>query len=90
MSVYDLPNWLPGVMVIGSMTVTSMVLYFAFHRILKPVITEEHTGLAMAVLAVVATLNSLLLAFSAVSGRQGKHLLGAVRKHAGEHGKVGS
>lgn len=67
MNIYDLPNWMLGVLVIGSMTLVSFILYFAFHRILKPVITEEHTGLAMAVLAVVATMNSLLLAFSAVS-----------------------
>jgi hypothetical protein len=65
--LYDLPNWLMGVAVVGTIVIVSYALYFAVHALLKPDVTDDHKGIAMAVLAIVATMNSLLLAFSAVS-----------------------
>jgi hypothetical protein len=65
--LYDIPNWLMGVAIIGTTMVLSYAGYFAFHRIWRPVFTDDNKSVAMAVLAVIATINSLLLAFSAIS-----------------------
>ncbi len=65
--LYDLPNWLMGLSIIATVVALSFAGYFVFHRLLSPVFTDDHANLAMTVLGVVATINSLLLAFSAVS-----------------------
>src|SRR5205085_11714941 len=41
--------------------------YFLFHRLLRVQFSDAHKGLAISILGIVATINSLLLAFSAVS-----------------------
>ncbi len=65
--LYGLENWMLGVVVIGVTMLLSYLLYFAFHRFVKVDFDEDNKSVAMAVLGVVATINSLLLAFSAVS-----------------------
>jgi hypothetical protein len=65
--LYDLPNWLMGVFIVATVLAVSYGGYFAFHRLWRPAFTGDHTSVAMAVLGVVATINSLLLAFSAIS-----------------------
>lgn len=65
--LYDLPNWLLGITVVGATTAAAFPLYFLARRIIGFEFSEAQKGLAMAILAVVATVNSLLLAFSAVS-----------------------
>ena len=65
--LYDLPNWLMGASIIATIVVLSYAGYFAFHRMWRPAFTDDNKSVAMAVLSVVATVNSLLLAFSAVS-----------------------
>ena len=65
--LYGLPNWLLGVVVIGVTILLSYLLYFLVYRFFKPDFSEDNKSVAMAVLGVVATINSLLLAFSAVS-----------------------
>jgi hypothetical protein len=65
--LYDLPNWLLGVTIVGFIVSASYAGYFLFHRLFPAQFSDDHKGLAMSVLGVVATVNSLLLAFSAVS-----------------------
>lgn len=65
--LYDLPNWLLGIVVIGVILVLSFAGYFLFHRLFKPAFTEDNKTVALVVLTVIATINSLLLAFSAIS-----------------------
>lgn len=65
--LYDLPNWLMGVIVVGTIIALTYGCYFMLHRFWQPAFTDENRNLAVAVLAIVATINSLLLAFSAVS-----------------------
>ena len=65
--LYDLPNWLVGLLVSGSAIALSLGAYFLFLRASKTEFTDDDRNRALAVLAVVATINSLLLAFSAVS-----------------------
>lgn len=65
--LYDFPNWLLGVYIISAVAALSFTGYFAFQRFMRPSFTGDHVGVAMAVLSAVATVNSLLLAFSAVS-----------------------
>jgi hypothetical protein len=63
----DLPNWLLGVTIVGATIAVSYAGYFLFHRLVRFQFSESDRGLAMSVLGIVATVNSLLLAFSAVS-----------------------
>lgn len=65
--LYDLPNWLLGLVVTGSAVALILAAYFTFRRLSGAEFTDEERGLAMSVLGVIATVNSLLLAFSAVS-----------------------
>lgn len=65
--LYDLPNWLVGLLISGGAVVLSLGAYFLFLRLTHADFTDEDRSHAIAVLAVVATINSLLLAFSAVS-----------------------
>ena len=74
MFLYSLPNWLMGVVIIATIMALMYAGYFAFHRGRRPSFTDDNRNLAMAVLAVIATLNSLLLAFSGCFG------LGIVRR----------
>jgi hypothetical protein len=65
--LYDLPNWLLGVTVIGTTVAVSFAAYFAFHRVWRPVFSEDNKAVGLVILTIVATINSLLLAFSAIS-----------------------
>lgn len=67
LSLYDLPNWLFGIVVCGGWIVIGLTGYIVFHRICRVHFSESEKNLAIALLAVIATVNSLLLAFSAVS-----------------------
>jgi hypothetical protein len=65
--LYDLPNWPLGMLVCGGWVVIGLGGYVVFHRVCRVNFAEGEKNLAMALLGVVATVNSLLLAFSAVS-----------------------
>jgi hypothetical protein len=67
LSLYDLPNWLFGIVICGGWVVIGLTGYVVFHRICRVTFAEGEKNLAIALLAVIATVNSLLLAFSAVS-----------------------
>ncbi len=65
--LYDLPNWLLGIVIVATVMTVTYAGYFTLRRIWRPVINETETSVAMSVLGVIATIHSLLLAFSAVS-----------------------
>ncbi|UXH78263.1 DUF4239 domain-containing protein [Roseateles amylovorans] len=65
--IYQLPVWQFGVLLMTGWMVPAMASFEVIHRFLKPRFEEADKGLAMTLLALVATLNSLLLAFCAVS-----------------------
>lgn len=65
--LYDLPNWLFGMLVCGGWVVIGLGGHVVFHRVCRVNFAEGEKNLAIALLGVVATVNSLLLAFSAVS-----------------------
>jgi hypothetical protein len=65
--LYELPDWLIGVTVLTAFLALAHAGYFAFHRVCRTPFTDENKSVAIAVLTVVATINSLLLAFAAVS-----------------------
>lgn len=65
--LYSIPNWLLGSLISGLAVVFTLTGYWLFRRVAKHEFSDDERGLAMAVLGVVATINSLLLAFSAVS-----------------------
>jgi heme/copper-type cytochrome/quinol oxidase subunit 2 len=65
--LYDLPDSLMAVTVVGTIVGVTYAAYFVFHRGWRPAFTDEQRNLAMTVLTVVATINALLLAFLAVS-----------------------
>lgn len=66
-SLYDLPNWLFGILICGGWVVIGLAGYVVFQRVCRAQFAEGERNLAIALLAVIATVNSLLLAFSAVS-----------------------
>lgn len=65
--LYHLPNWLLGVLITGGWIAIALAGYALFRRIVRHEFDGDERGLAIALLAVIATVNSLLLAFSAVS-----------------------
>ena len=65
--LYDLPEWLLGITVVGTVVGLSFASYFAFHRLHRPLFSEDDKMVALTTLGVVATIHSLLLAFLAVS-----------------------
>jgi hypothetical protein len=67
LELYELPNGLLGLLVCGAWMLIGLTGYLAFHRICRVQFAESEKNLATALLAVVATVNSLLLAFSAIS-----------------------
>ena len=64
--LYDFPDWLLGVVVISAVVIVAFAGYFLFHRVFQPVFTDDNKAVALVVLTVIATVNSLLLAFSAI------------------------
>ena len=65
--LYDLPNWLVGMLISGGAVVLALTAYAVYRRFSGNEFDADERALAMSVLGVVATINSLLLAFSAVS-----------------------
>jgi hypothetical protein len=65
--LYHLPNWLLGVVITGTWIVIALAGYALFRRLVRHEFDADERALAVALLAVIATVNSLLLAFSAVS-----------------------
>lgn len=65
--LYELPNWLLGTLIVLGWIVVGVGGHAVFHRFFREPFAESDRNLAIAMLAVVATVNSLLLAFSAVS-----------------------
>lgn len=67
MFLYDLSHFSVGVIVIGFTVAAALAGYFLVHRFFRLTLTEDQKAVAMAVLPIIATVHSLLLAFSAVS-----------------------
>jgi len=67
MFLYDLPNWLLGLVVVGASVLAGYAIYFSVRKIFGGDFTEDQRGVAMTIIGIIATINSLLLAFSAVS-----------------------
>ncbi len=67
LNLYDLPDWLMGVCIVGTIVGLSYACYFLVLRIWRRSFTDEETNVSMTVLTVIATITSLLLAFVAVS-----------------------
>ena len=65
--LYDLPNWGMGVVISVFFVAVTLLSYFLFRRFVKSAFDDGETSLAMTMLGVIATVNALLLAFSAVS-----------------------
>ena len=65
--LYDLPNWLVGLLVSGGSVALALAAYAIYRWFSGHDFDADERSLAMSVLGVVATINSLLLAFSAVS-----------------------
>jgi hypothetical protein len=66
-ALYSLPNWLLGILISGLSVGGALAAYALFRRLVRLDFSADDRGLAMSVLGIVATINSLLLAFSAVS-----------------------
>jgi hypothetical protein len=64
---YDLPNWLFGLLITGTWVVIGVASHVLFRRVCRVDFSDAEKNLSIAMLAVVATVNSLLLAFSAIS-----------------------
>jgi hypothetical protein len=67
MFLYDLPNWLMGAVICAFFVIVAIAGHWVFRRVVRYEFPDEERGLAIELLAVVATMNALLLAFSAVS-----------------------
>ena len=67
LALYDLPNWLFGLLISGGWILIGLGGYVAFQRLCRVTFAEPERNLAIALLGVIATINSLLLAFSAIS-----------------------
>lgn len=65
--IYDLPNWLLGLGLVLMWVVLGLGAQAAFPSRWRERATESDRNVALASLGVIATINSLLLAFSAVS-----------------------
>jgi len=65
--LYALPNWLFGVLIISAWVTLGVGGHALCHRFVRKPFHDTEKEVAIALLAVVATINSLLLAFSAVS-----------------------
>lgn len=65
--LYRIPHWAMGVYVVGVTTAVSGALYAMVHRFLRPKLTAEEAAAGPAFAGILATVTSLLLAFTAVS-----------------------
>jgi hypothetical protein len=67
MFLYDLPNWLMGVLIVGSCVAFVLTAYFVFKKLVPGTFSDTQVSTSIGLVSVVATVMSLLLAFSAVS-----------------------
>lgn len=67
LALYDLPNWLFGLLISGGWVMAGLAGYVVFHRFCRTSFSSDEKALATALLAVVATVNSLLMAFAAIN-----------------------
>ncbi|WP_457333508.1 bestrophin-like domain [Rhizobacter sp. P5_C2] len=65
--LYDLPAWLFGLVIVSTWAALGVGGHALFHRFVRTPFRDAEREVAIALLAVVATINSLLLAFCAVS-----------------------
>jgi hypothetical protein len=65
--LYDLPNWLLGLVVTGGWVAAGVGGHALLHRVRPFEVSEGDRGLALTLLGVVATVNSLLVAFAAIA-----------------------
>jgi hypothetical protein len=65
--IYELPNWVLGLSLVLAWVVLGLAAQALFPRRWRERATESDRNVALASLGVIATINSLLLAFSAVS-----------------------
>ena len=65
--LYDLPNWQFGVLILAGWVAVGLLVHEGVQRVRRQPASDADTGLSMALLGVVTTVNSLLLAFSAIS-----------------------
>jgi hypothetical protein len=67
MFLYDLPHLVMLAIITVAITALGVVLHVLFHRFVHFEATDEQKSLALAVIPILATVHSLLLAFTAVS-----------------------
>ncbi len=67
MFLYDLPHWLMGTTIVGACVAVMVGGYLGVRRRIRTDFSDAQVGTALAFLGVLATVTSLLLAFSAVS-----------------------
>jgi hypothetical protein len=65
--LYQLPNWQLGTLITGGLIALGLGGHAIFQKRCRTIFPESDRNLAIALMAVVATVNSLLLAFSAIS-----------------------
>jgi hypothetical protein len=65
--LYDLPNWLVGTLICAIFITVGLGGFTLFHRVVRTEFTDFEKSVSMTMLQVIATVNALLLAFSAVS-----------------------
>jgi hypothetical protein len=65
--LYTMPHWPMGVLVVGATTGISLAVYGLMHRALRLKLSEEEAAAGPAFAGILATVTSLLLAFTAVS-----------------------
>lgn len=65
--LYNLPSYQMGLIVVGTVLAAALVGYALFRRLLPVHFDAEQRALALAMMAAVTTINSLLVAFSAIS-----------------------
>ena len=62
--LYDLPDWLMAVVIVGTIVGLSYAGYFLVHRIGHRSFSEIETDVAMTVLTVIATVTSLSVSYT--------------------------
>lgn len=67
LAFYDLPNGFFGLLICGGWVLVGVGGHIVFHRVCRVRFSDGDKNLSLALLAVMATVNSLLLAFSAVA-----------------------
>ena len=67
MFLYDYPNWIMGIMIVGTCLTLALAGYFVFRKIFHWEFSDTQIAASMGLVGIIATIVSLLLAFSAVS-----------------------